>query len=640
MFRSIARIQSRLLQYLTLGLGILLCLVTVGFGDDDLPANAEIDFAHDIVPILKSHCVECHAGDEAEGGFSVNSRELILDSEAVVLGSAEESSLIERITSQDEELQMPPADQPRLTKADIEVIKAWIEQGLAWDDGFTFAASRYEPPLKPRRPELPPVVDGRTNPIDRVIDAYWADREITRPERLADNTFLRRVSLDVVGLLPTPEQLDAFVNDRDSGKRNRVVGELLADRQAYAEHWLTFWNDLLRNDYAGTGYIDGGRKQITVWLYQALLDNRPFDQFVRELVAPTSESEGFIGGIKWRGRVNASQTVEIQFAQNVAQVFLGINMKCASCHDSFIDRWTLEETYGLAAVYSDEPIELHRCDKPTGQMATAAWIFPELGQIDADLPRPQRLEQLAALLTHEDNGRLTRTIVNRIWHRLMGRGIVHPVDAMHTEPWSVDLLDFLATHLVDNGYDLKATIELIANSQAYQSRTIDPSETTVGGFVFRGPIGKRMTAEQYIDAIWHVTGAAPAKPDAGIERPDASTFVRASLVKCDLLMRSLGRPNREQIVTTRPTTLTTLQAIDLANGPMLAEMLTRGADVLSQYDKAEELIVWLYQYSLARRPTPDELTIALALLGETPSTATIEDLQWAVFMLPEFQQIQ
>ena len=95
-----------------------------------------------------------------------------------------------------------------------------------------------------------------------------------------------------------------------------------------------------------------------------------------------NESEGFILGIKWRGNVNASQKPELQFAQNVSQVFLGINMKCASCHDSFIDRWTLAQTYGLAAVCANGPLEMYRCDKPLGKMAEAAWMFPELGQID------------------------------------------------------------------------------------------------------------------------------------------------------------------------------------------------------------------------------------------------------------------
>ena len=158
---------------------------------------------------------------------------------------------------------------------------------------------------------------------------------------------------------------------------------------------MTFWNDLLRNDYAGTGYIDGGRKQITGWLYQALIDNKPYDRFVRELISPSPESEGFIKGIKWRGRVNASQVREIQFSQNVSQVFFGINMKCASCHDSFIDRWKLVDAYGLAAVIAEEPLEIARCDKPTGQIAAPEFLWPELGTIDADQPRAKRLERLA-----------------------------------------------------------------------------------------------------------------------------------------------------------------------------------------------------------------------------------------------------
>src|SRR5262249_3050092 len=212
------------------------------------------------------------------------------------------------------------------------------------------------------------------------------------------------------------------------------------DRRAYADHWLTFWNDLLRNDYAGTGFIDGGRKQISAWLYRALVDNKPYDQFVRELISPTAESEGFINGIKWRGNVNASQVRELQFAQNVGQVFFGANIKCTSCHDSFIDKWKLEDAYGLAAVIADQPLEIHRCDKPTAKMATPRFLFPTLGDIDAKQPKAKRLEELARLVTHADNGRFTRTVVNRIWHRLMGHGIVHPVDVMANRPWNDDLL--------------------------------------------------------------------------------------------------------------------------------------------------------------------------------------------------------
>src|SRR5205085_10846929 len=140
-------------------------------------------------------------------------------------------------------------------------------------------------------------------------------------------------------------------------------------------------------DYSGTGYIDGGRKQISGWLYNSLLRNKPYDQFTRELIQPTPDSEGFIKGIKWRGNVNASQVVELQFAQNVAQVFFGINMKCASCHDSFIDHWKLDDAYALAAVIAERPLEIHRCDKKTGKFAQPRFVFPELGAIDAKAPK-------------------------------------------------------------------------------------------------------------------------------------------------------------------------------------------------------------------------------------------------------------
>src|SRR5690606_33836845 len=111
-----------------------------------------------------------------------------------------------------------------------------------------------------------------------------------------------------------------FLADRDPNKRDQLIDELLNDRFGYAEHWLSFFNDLLRNDYSGTGFITGGRKQISKWLYESLLANKPFDVMTRELIAPPSlESRGFIDGIRWRGEVSAGQTLEIQFAQSIAQ---------------------------------------------------------------------------------------------------------------------------------------------------------------------------------------------------------------------------------------------------------------------------------------------------------------------------------
>lgn len=476
---------------------------------------ASVDFAHEVVPILRKHCSECHTGDKKKGGLSMNTRASLLEGgengAVISAGQTQKSKLLDAIVSADSDVRMPPKGD-RLSPAEVATLRAWVEQGAVWTEGFAFKQPAYEPPLRPRQPVLPEARNGRTHPIDRVLDGWLADKGAPTPPVADDATFLRRVSLDLVGMLPSAEEARAFAADRRPDKRALLVRSLLARNVDYADHWMVFWNDLLRNDYAGTGYIDGGRKQITNWLYISLLANKPYDVFARELVAPSADSEGFAKGIIWRGAVSAAQAPELQYAQSVSQTFLGINMKCASCHDSFVDRWKLRDAYGLAAIYSDHPMELVRCDIPTGKPAVAAWPFPELGQVDASKPREERLAQLAALITHPDNGRFHRTIVNRLWHRLMGRGVVHPVDAMQTQPWNQDLLDVLANRLVESKYDLKAVIEFIATSQAYQSRAeILARDAEDKSYIYRGPRAKRLTAEQFVDAVWRLTSTTPAK---------------------------------------------------------------------------------------------------------------------------------
>jgi hypothetical protein len=648
------------------------------------PVFAAIDFAHQVVPVLKQHCAECHLGEKRKGGLSMNTRrDLLTGSENGVVvkpGKGSEGLLIEALTSMDKDTMMPPKG-ARVPKEQIEVLKQWINEGLVWEEGFTFGKSSYEPLLKPRVVALPPVVDGRENPIDRILDKYMAEHQVKRPQVIDDRGFARRLHLDLVGLLPDPKRVETFANSGSPGKRSELIAEVLKRDVDYAEHWMTFWNDLLRNDYVGTGYIEGGRKPVTNWLYQALVTNKPYDVFARELLSPKPESEGFTFGIKWRGTVNASQTREVQFAQSISQVFLGINMKCASCHDSFIDRWKLDEAYGLAAIYSDHDIEINRCDKGTGRMAKAAWIFPELGNVKADAPQPERLQQLAALMTHKDNGRFTRTMVNRLWHRMMGHGIVHPVDAMHTEPWSADLLDYLAVRFAEDGYDVKKMLTLIASSQAYQSRSLTSKEALdASKFVYSGPIAKRLTAEQFVDAVWQLTETGPKVPHASVLRgkqPEGVSLViepkakpkadakadpaakkaaaaekkkaaaqvdarvRASLVTSDLLMRSLGRPNREQIVTVRPENLTTLEAIDLENGNILAGYLKQGAaKMLASGQSSEALISDVFARAVSRVPTDDEMKLMKEFVGEKPSATGIEDMLWSVLLLPEFQFVR
>ena len=470
-------------------------------------ADRPVDFAKDVKPLLEASCIQCHARGKTKGGLSLETRDALMKGgkagPSVVPGKGAESLIVHLVAGVDPENVMPMKG-TRWTPEQVGLLRAWVDQGANWDPSITFA--RPEPlNLKPRPVPLPPGTDA--HPVDRWISAYFQSKGVAPPAVVEDRVFARRAYLDAVGLLPTAAQLDAFVNDPAPDKRAKLVKELLADNANYADHWLTFWNDLLRNDYRGTGYIDGGRRQLTGWLYGALVTNKPYNVFVAELVNPTPASEGFTKGIVWRGSVNASMTPPMQAAQSVSQVLLGVNLKCAGCHDSFVSDWTLADAYGLAAVFSDTPLELVLCDKPTGQIAQAKFLYPQLGAIDPALPKPERLKRFAELMTSPQNGRVPRTVVNRLWARLVGRGLVEPLDDMEKAAWHPDLLDWLAEDLVANGYNLKRTLELILTSRAYQMPTVEgPKEDDKSEYVFRGPLTRRMTAEQFADAVSGLSG--------------------------------------------------------------------------------------------------------------------------------------
>ncbi len=482
------------------------------------PASASPDneadsfFEASVKPILESRCLKCHGRGAYKGGFSIETRESLLEGgeggPGAVPGSIDESELIYRIESEDE-IDRMPADGERLSDSEIATLKRWIEDGIPWPDGFDFGFRRA--PITPRSPGVPTTDLDSENPIDQFIAQELAEEGVELDwEPVSDRIFARRVTMDLVGLLPEPARIQRLEQNTDSNKRSALIDELLGNRRGYADHWLTFWNDLLRNSYRGTGFIDNGRATITAWLYQSLYENKPYDQFVHELIRPVPGSEGFIKGIVWRGVVNASQQPAVQAAQNVSQVFLGTNLKCASCHDSFVNYWKLEDAYGLAAVFSEGPLEIHRCDRPEGRFADARFIFPELGTIDPKVSREERLDQLADLLIDPSNGRFARTIVNRLWARLFGRGLVEPIDDLDQSPWSQDLLDWLASDLVAHDYDLKRTLRLMTTSRAYQLPSVGaeaPSEEEP--YQFQGPLIKRMTAEQFVDALSIVTQQWP-----------------------------------------------------------------------------------------------------------------------------------
>jgi mono/diheme cytochrome c family protein len=556
------------------------------------PATHTINFSSEIKPIFEASCIKCHGRGREKGGFRIDHRETLLkggdSGPAIVPGNSADSLLVSLVQGIDPDSVMPKKG-TRLTPEQIGILRAWIDQGAPWDTAVTFG--RLEPlNLKPRLPSVP-AGPKSANPIDRFLAPYFTVHKITPAKPVSDRLFARRAWLDIIGLLPPPEQLDKFLADKHPDKRTRLVDQLLSDDRNYAEHWLTFWNDLLRNDYKGTGYIDGGRKQITPWLYSALLTNMPYDKFVARLVNPSLESEGFTKGIVWRGVVNASQTPQMQAAQNISQVFMGVNLKCASCHDSFVNDFTLADAYGLAGIYADGPLEMVHCDKPTGKKADLKFIYPELGDIDPKADKTNRLAQLAHLLTNQKDGRLTRTFVNRLWQRFFGRGLVEPVDDMEKPAWKPDLLDWLAEDFAAHNYDVRFLIKRILTSRAYQMPAVDSGEQGDKEFVFRGPFVRRMDAEQFRDALFTVTGVGGNLPGAKYEFLPTYMAARANIVppaRLPLAARWIWN-DPKAAARVKPGTLYFRREIVLSKAPLEAAAIIACDDSFTLYVNGERV---------------------------------------------------
>jgi hypothetical protein len=523
-----------------------------------LPLSAADLFVDEIHPVLAQRCVGCHAGAAPQANLSLESRAGMM--------KAGTGILLKKIKGE-AGMRMPPAG-PALTAKQIAAFERWVNEGAVWPEMRPAAANKYVAPLAPRQVAIP---NGTaTHPVDRFLESYSAKREVKLPAPVENARFARRAYYDAWGLPPTPAQLAAF--DKH-GDRARLIDDLLGDKKNYTAHWISFWNDLLRNDI-GVVY-HGERKAITPWLQSALEANMPYDEMVRQLVNPAEKgaAEGFLVGVNWRGDVNASQLPHMQAAQNTAQVFLGVNLKCASCHDSFINKYQLRQAYGLAAMFAAEgKLELVRCDVKTGQFAGPEFLYPELGDVPEGASLAARRAAAARLFTHPGNGRLARTLVNRYWRKLMGRGLVEPVDEMDNEPWHADLLDWLAADFASHGYDLKHLARLIMTSRAYQLPAVVAKENAGGDYVFRGPEARRLTAEQFLDTVSAVTGEWRTLPTG-----DTARYVRDWELKSSALSRALGRPIRDQVYTTRTEEATTFQALELVNGATLTALLRRGA---------------------------------------------------------------
>jgi len=614
-----------------------------------LTPKQEAELNMQVRTVFAHNCYKCHGSEKIKGDLRLDSKEMAFkggeDGAVILPGDAMGSELVKRIMLPSGDKKAMPSKDKHLTQDEIDIIKLWIAKGAPWPNDTKSVMFRVAQ-LQPRNPPLPAASGKLTNPVDIWVNEYFKKNKVEWPAMVDDRTYLRRVYLDIIGLLPTKEEQEAFAKDTRPGKRGLWVQQLLNRDDDYATNWLTFWNDALRNDYTGTGYITGGRFNISGWLYTSLQSNKPYNQFVKELLDPSDSSKGFIEGIRWRGVVNASQKTEMQAAQNVSQVFLGLNLKCASCHNSFISNWKLSEAYAFAGIFADSSLEINRCDKPTGKFTKPAMLWKELGTIDSNATAKVKRHELSENITQPGNGRLYRTIVNRIWAQLMGRGMVEPVDVMDNEPWSQDLLDWMAYNFVENKSDIKWLVYLITTSNIYQSASVgfkEPNQVIAKDYVFKGMLRKRMSAEQFSDAVSEIIYPVFSDSIKGYRpkpKGDTLNFTRAALVINNPFLIALGRPSRENVVTSRESQANLLQALELTKGERLNGALEKGAESWKKkYPTADAVINELYTRALGRLPTASELGVAKKELGNTPAVETIQDLFWAIVLQPEFQII-
>lgn len=450
-----------------------------------------VDYFEQIRPLLESRCYDCHQGKKAQGSLRMDDHESVLaggdyDGHAIVPGNVDESALIDRVTAEDEDVVMPPKG-ARLTDDEVDLLKRWIKEGAVWPQ---FDVDNFQPT---------PLSD--------------------------DLSFLRRVSLDTIGVPPTESEIAAFLASDRETRRGEVIDRLLDDPR-WADHRMGYWLDVLAENPNMINPTLNNTGPFRWWLYESLLDNKPVDLFVTELIR--MEGSERLGGPA--GFATATQNDLPMAAKGiiVSSAFLGVEMKCARCHDAPSHVSLQEDLLQVAALLKQKPIKLPASSSvPVGRLSVGsrkplievtlqpgtvvepAWPFARycdesVADALAENPENSR-DRLAALITAPQNERFAQVMVNRIWQRLMGRGLVVSVsDWEKTGPSHPDLLKWLGHQFVDSGYDTKAITRLILNSHAYQ-RATDTTLTETSP-LFISPAPRRLTAEQIVDSAFHATG--------------------------------------------------------------------------------------------------------------------------------------
>lgn len=485
----------------------------------------------------------------------------------------------------------------------------------------------------------------QNNFIDRHIDAKLKRLKIQPSGLASDAVFLRRVHIDLTGIPPTPEQTASFLGDPDStkAKRTRVINELLGS-PAYVDHWSLKWGDLLQSNRKHLG--EKGMWAFRQWIRDAIASNQPYDDFVRELL--TSVGSTFQSPAANYFRVNDDPKLAME---TTTQLFLGVRMVCAQCHDHPFERWTQNQYFQLAAFFaavgmkpgfdSDEQIVyLKRDDSDFMHPKTNKPVAPEYLLASAGTPPVGAFgdsrEALAQWLTSEKNPYFGKAITNRVWSYFFGRGIIEPVDDIRgsNPPINPALLDALEKEFVESGFDLQHLIRTIVSSRTYQAAMETNEWNATDDINFSHFQPRRLPAESLLDAMTIATGSRPDFPE--VPEDFSAQQLPDPHVDTGGFLNMFGRPERESpCECERRNDLSLPLAMSLVNGPTLADAIAnpdgRIAKAILAGRSDRELIEELYLASLGRYPTSEELDQAMTYLGSSPGRAAkAQDLLWAL----------
>ena len=485
------------------------------------------------------------------------------------------------------------------------------------------------------------------NYIDKLVNAKLQRMKILPSGTCSDAEFLRRASIDLTGLPPTVEQVKLFLADKRPTieKRNAKIDQLIGSPQ-FIEHWTLKWSDLLLSN--SKFITEKGSWAFRNWIRRAVATNMAFDKFVYQLM--TANGSTFENPAANYYRISREPKVVME---NMTQVFIGTRFQCNQCHDHPFERWTQRQYYELSAYFAGVgrkagPVKgeeiIYSLATPTdikhpstGETIPAAFPFSS----DLDKKNPDPRVRLADWLTSSKNPYFAKSIVNRYWSYLHGRGIIDPVDDIRASnpPSNPPLLDELTRRFIANGFDLKRLIREMARSETYQ-RSFRPNKWNDDDSLnFSHASPRRLTAEQLFDALHVATGAPSRIP--GVPVGFRASQIPDPKVKIGFL-DMFGRPPRESpCECERSSDVSLSQTLNMINGPTVSDAIIhpegRVAKLVAAKADDKTIVSDVYLAVICRPPTEAELKQGVAYLaGVGNRSEAAQDLMWALVNSPAF----